>query len=216
MKRKILNYTIRIISRIFTILYKVYGKIFISLYKSRMRFCGTSVILSIKNSTFAGLENFSIGNNTYIPQGATFYSTEANLVIGDNVMFGPNPTIITGDHRMDVVGTPMNKVHDKLPENDKDVIIEDEVWCGANVTILKGVTIGRGSIVAACALVNKSFPPYSIVAGIPARFVKFRFTVDEILRHEEKIYTEGKRLSREYLNAVSQQYTSKTGGGKNN
>lgn len=49
--------------------------------------------------------------------------------------------------------------HEKLPENDAPVIIEDEVWCGANVTILKGVTIGRGSVVAAGAIVTKSCPP---------------------------------------------------------
>lgn len=91
-----------------------------------------------------------------------FYSTEAPLTIVKKVIFGSNPTIITGDHRIDFVGTFIMDSHLKLPENDAPVVIEDDVWCGANVTILKGVIIGRGSVVAAGAVVTKSCPPYSI------------------------------------------------------
>ena len=66
----------------------------------------------------------------------------------------------------------------------KMLVIEDDVWCGANVTILKGVTIGRGSVVAAGAIVTKSFPPYSIIGGVPAKLIKMRFSPEEIERHE--------------------------------
>lgn len=62
--------------------------------------------------------------------------------------------------------------------------IEQDVWCGANVTILKGVTIGKGSIVAAGSVVTKSCPPYSIIAGVPARVLKKRFSDEEIKEHE--------------------------------
>ena len=79
-------------------------------------------------------------------------------------------------------------VKEKLPENDAPIVIEDDVWCGANVTILKGVTIGRGSIVAAGAVVTTSFPPYSIIGGVPAKFLKKRFTEDEIRDHERILY----------------------------
>ena len=58
---------------------------------------------------------------------------------------------------------------------DQPVVIEEEVWCGANVTILKGVTIGRGSVVAAGAVVTKSCPPYSIIGGVPAKVLRKRF-----------------------------------------
>lgn len=74
--------------------------------------------------------------------------------------------------------------NDKLPENDAAVVIEDDVWTGANVTILKGVTIGRGSVVAAGAVVTKSWPPYSIIGGVPANVLKMRFTPAEIEKHE--------------------------------
>ena len=104
-------------------------------------------------------------------------------------MFGPGVTIITGDHRTDMIGRYMKTVGDneKLPENDKDVIIENDVWVGANVTILKGVEIGEGSIVAAGSVVTKSVPPYSIVGGVPARVIKARFTPEQIEQHKEYI-----------------------------
>lgn len=76
---------------------------------------------------------------------------------------------------------------EKLPENDAPVVIEDDVWTCANVTILKGVTIGRGSIIAADAVVTKSFPPYSIIDGVPAKVLKMRFSEEEIEEHEEKL-----------------------------
>ena len=102
------------------------------------------------------------------------------------MIFGPHPTIITGDHRTDIIGKYIIDVtvSEKLQENDAPVVIEDDVWCGANVTILKGVTIGRGSIVAAGAVVTQSFPPYSIIGGVPAKLLKQRFTSQEIEEHE--------------------------------
>lgn len=80
--------------------------------------------------------------------------------------------------------TDKDKNEEGVNNYDAPVVIEDDVWCGANVTILKGVTIGRGSVVAAGAVVTKSFPPYSIIGGVPARLLKMRFTPEEIEEHE--------------------------------
>lgn len=125
----------------------------------------------------------SIGNR------ASFIASIANIYIGNYVMFGPNVTIRGGNHRTDLVGRYMITVKDveKLPENDKDVIIEDDVWVGCNVTILKGVIISKGTIVAAGSVVTKSFPPYSIIGGNPAKLIKMRFSEEEIKEHNNII-----------------------------
>lgn len=134
-----------------------------------------------------------------LPRGTTIFCTEAPLTIGNHVIFGPNPTIITGDHRMDVVGRFLADVHEKRPGNDLPVTIGDDVWVGANVTILKGVTIERDSVVAAGAVVTRSCPPYAVIGGVPARVLKYRFSIDQVLRHEAALYPTPERLSREQL-----------------
>lgn len=171
-------------------------------YKRKMKSCGKNVSLHPSTSVYFGLENLSLGNNVSIPRFAHIFCTDAPLTIGNNVIFGPAPTIVTGDHRIDVIGKPIFLSYDKLPENDSPVIIEDDVWIGAHVTILKGVTIGRGSVVAAGGIVNKSTPPYSISGGVPARVIKFRFTVEEILEHERILYPEHERYPREQLEKI--------------
>ena len=132
-------------------------------------------------------------------QRNNIYCTKAPLTIGNKVIFGPNPTIITGDHRINVIGKFIIDSCEKLAESDAPVIIEDDVWTGANITILKGVTIGRGSIIAAGSVVTKSCPPYSIIGGVPARILKFRFTIDEIIAHEKILYDKTTRLTKELL-----------------
>lgn len=160
-------------------------------YKKCMKCCGKNVSIRPISSDIKGLENLSIGDCTVIPKRSTIYCTRAELRIGRKVIFGPCPTIITGDHRIDIVGKYIADLtdSDKLPEQDSPVVIEDDVWCGANVTILKGVTIGRGSVVAAGSVVTKSCPPYSIVGGVPAKVLKMRFTIEEIIEHEKSLYS---------------------------
>ena len=170
--------------------------------KRKMKVCGKNVSLHPSTSVYFGLENLSLGNNVSIPRFSHIFCTEAPLIIGNNVIFGPAPTIVTGDHRIDVIGKPIFSSYDKLPENDAPVIIEDDVWVGAHVTILKGVTIGRGSVVAAGSVVNKQTPPYSISGGVPAKTIKFRFTIEEILEHERILYPEHERYTREELEKI--------------
>lgn len=135
--------------------------------------------------SFLGIGNISVGDHVYFGADTRVLTTQAQLKIGNYVMFGPGVTVVTGDHRIDVVGKYMTQLTetDKLPENDQDVVIEDDVWIGANATILKGVTIGRGSVIAAGSLVTRSCPPYSIVGGVPAKVLKSRFTPEQITQH---------------------------------
>ena len=77
----------------------------------------------------------------------------------------------------------MYDVHTKLAENDLPIVIENDVWIGANVIILKGVTIVEGSVVAAGSIVTKSCSSYSILVGIPAKTMKQRFSEKDLKKH---------------------------------
>ena len=77
------------------------------------------------------------------------------------------------------------------------------------MTLLSGVHIGRGAIVAAGAVVSKDVPPYSIVGGIPARIIKFRWTIEEILEHEHILYPEEERLAKYELIEIFQKHNDK-------
>lgn len=89
---------------------------------------------------------------------------------------------------------------------DKPVVIEKDVWIGSRVTILMGVTVGRGSTIAAGAVVTKDVPPYSIVGGIPAKVLKFNWTIEQFLEHESLLYPENERISQKDLEMIFQQY----------
>lgn len=135
----------------------------------------------------SGIQNMSFGDDVSIGPNCVFYSTHAELKIGRGVMFAPNVIISAGGHRTDVVGEYMRYLSDddKLPENDKDIVIEDDCWIGAGAIILKGVTIGRGSIIHAGAVVTRDVKPYTIYFS--RDFSKPRFTEEQILEHEAKI-----------------------------
>lgn len=137
----------------------------------------------------AGVDNIVAEAPINIGVNSTLYTTNAKLIIKKHFISGPNLTIITGDHHY-VIGKYLDSVkeEEKIPENDQDVIIEEDVWCGANVTILKGVTIGKGSIIAAGAVVTKSVLPYSVVGGIPAKVIKAKWTPKQIIEHERLLY----------------------------
>lgn len=133
--------------------------------------CGENVMLG-RRSEVTGAENIYIGHDVYLGPGATLLTTRAEIHIGDYVMSGPNLTVITGDHRTDILDRPMMMLtdEDKLPENDQDVVIGDDVWMGSGVTILKGVHVADHCVIAAGAVVTKDVgPDYSIWGGCPAR-----------------------------------------------
>ena len=150
--------------------------------------CGTAVRVG-RGCSFSGIENVSVGDHSSLGAGTRILTTRAKVSVGHHVMFGPGVTVVSGDHRTDVIGKYMAEItdDDKRPENDRDVVIGDDVWVGANVTVLKGVTIGRGAVIAAGALVTRDVPPYAIVGGVPAKVIKMRFSPEEIEAHEKTV-----------------------------
>lgn len=129
--------------------------------------CGENVTLG-RRSEISGAGNIYIGHDVYLGLGATLLTTRAKIRIGNYVMSGPNLTVVTGDHRTDIVDRPMMELtdKDKLPDNDQDVVIGNDVWMGSGVTILKGVHISDHCVIAAGAVVTKDVEPeFSIWGG---------------------------------------------------
>ncbi len=131
-----------------------------------------------------GEDNIHIPESSGIGEGSCLYTTRAKIRFGVHVITGPNLTIITGDHQYfpcRYLDTIMDD--EKTPKADQDVIVDDDVWIGANVTILKGVHIGRSAIVAAGAVVVKDVPEFAIVGGVPAKVLKLKWDDKTRERH---------------------------------
>lgn len=109
------------------------------------------------------------GEYSYIGAGSVIYP---GVSIGKYSMLAPNVQIIGGDHRFDKVGVPI--IFSGREELRKTFIGRD-VWIGSNSIIMTGVKIGDGCIVAAGSVVTKNIKPFSIVGGVPAKFLKPRF-----------------------------------------
>ena len=150
--------------------------------------CGRNVVLC-PGFKAIGWENIIIHNHVSIGDNAFFMTTNAKIEIHDHVMLVPGVTVITGGHRWDIIGRYMDTIteDEKRTEDDKDVIFMGDNWIGANSTILKGVVVGKGAIIAAGAVVTKNVPDYGIVAGVPAKVVKYRFDKEKIIVHEKMI-----------------------------
>ena len=109
-------------------------------------------------------KNIHLGKNVFINAGCSFQD-QGGIFIGNNVLIGHNVVMATLNHDID----PNKRQNmSALP-----IIIEDNVWIGANATILQGVKICKNSIVGACSLVNKDVPENVVVAGIPAKIIKY-------------------------------------------
>lgn len=153
------------------------------LVKGAFKSCGRNVHFSPLNSNFS-YSSITLGNDVYIGPHAMFRSIK-DIRIGNKVLFGPHVYIMGGDHNYREVGQYMFDVKKKREDDDLPVIIEDDTWIGCNVTILKGVTIGRGAIISAGSVVTKDVPRYAIAGGIPAKVLKYRFKDREIEEHEK-------------------------------
>lgn len=149
--------------------------------------------------------NIHVGDDVSLGWRPTLVAALSKIRIGSHVMFGPYVTIIAGGHNTTVPGLFMTDVHEKTGDEDLGVVIEDDVWVGAHAVILRGVKVGRGSIVGAGAVVTKSVPSYSIVVGNPAAVTGFRWDVETIIGHEASLYPPDKRLGREDLQQLQKE-----------
>ena len=129
---------------------------------------------------------FRLGRYSVIESGACINNAVGDVIIGDYTRIGLHNTIIgpvnIGHHVNLAQGITVTALNHNFEDSEKKideqgvcttpVVIEDDVWIGANAVILPGVRVGTHSVVAAGAVVTKEVPPHSIVAGIPAKIIK--------------------------------------------
>ena len=127
-----------------------------------------------------------MGNNVY----GNFYLTvvdDGNIYIGDNVMFGPNVTIATANHPI------LPELREKGLQYNKDVHIGKNVWIGAGVVIVPGITIGNDSVIGAGSVVVKDIPANVVAVGNPCRVLR------EISQHDREYFYRNERIDWENL-----------------
>lgn len=157
---------------------KAYWSSYLNLDKSKFRRIGRGAVFDTKDTLVIG-SNFVFGDNALLDNGDSF-----GCYIGNYVGIANGSYIRTGNHSMADVTVPIiDQGHTAKSITYKDacysVVIEDDVWIGAFAIILSGAHIGEGSVVSAGSVISSYVPPYSIVAGNPARVIANRKKIAE-------------------------------------
>lgn len=120
------------------------------------------------NVIFWGSGTISIGKNSSIGDNSIVHShINGGIYLGEEIIIGPGLNMIDSDHKYE---EPTLIRHQGM--NSKKIIIDDDVWVGSNVTILKGTILKKHSVVGACSLLNKEYPEKSVIVGIPGKVIK--------------------------------------------
>ena len=197
----------RMFFRLLNLTWKIWDRFWMYMRRPCFAEIGKDVIFHPLNSDF-DYTHISIGDHVYGGQNCRMWATQSHIYMAHHIVIAPNVSIIAGNHSMHLVGKFITdySLNDKRPEDDLPVYIDSDVWIGTNVAILNGVHVGRGCIIAAGCVVTQDVPPYSVVGGVPARFIKFKWSIDEIIEHESLLYPVEERLSREELANYFMQY----------
>ncbi len=146
-----------------------------------------------------GIENVYMYENSHIMGNALIITTKAKFIMKKNSAASEGLIVVSGNHPMVMGEWFLERGGDMDIQNAKDVIIEEDVGLGTRVTLLNGVVVGRGAIIGSGSVVRSLVPPYSIIAGNPAKVIGFRFTPKATIEHEKALYPENERLSLELL-----------------
>ncbi len=142
---------------------------------------------------------------TRLQPGVRVINDNGHCVVRKFSAVGAETLIVPGTH-LPTVGLPQYMSMQHINDNSTTIVIEEDCWVAARCILLSHCHIGRGAIVAAGSTVTKEVPPYAVVAGAPAKIIATRFTVDQILAHEESLYPAEERLSRSYLEELFSKY----------
>ena len=154
-------------------------------------------------------KNIFIDDHVTIGSNAILYATNAKIIIKKYFVSAYGLKISTGQHERRI-GRFLASISEKEKNHniglDKDVIINEDVWAGFDVTIMAGVEIGRGVTIAAGSVVTHSLPAYCVAGGVPAKVIKFYWSIEQILEHEKILYSEEDRLSELTLRDIFYKY----------
>lgn len=157
-------------------------------------------------------QNLYMYENTTIHAPARIMNPRSKFILKKGSGAAVGLLVIPGNH-LRLTNMSIENVTDEVKDKvlsdksyDKDVIVDEEVWMGANVTLLNGVHIGRGCSIGAGSVVRGNIPPYAVVVGNPCKVVGFVFTPEEIIEHEELIYPEEDRIPIETLQKNYKKY----------
>lgn len=134
------------------------------------------------NAAFSNPDRISAGRNLYLGARCHLWAgpSEGRIVIGDNVLFGPEVMVTAAGYRFND-GSPVTA----QAMDEADVVIGDDVWLGTRAIVLPGARIGTGAIVAAGAVVRDEIPAFAVAAGVPAKVVGHRHAPEETSRPAE-------------------------------
>ena len=124
--------------------------------------CGDNCYIELPFRANWGGHHVHFGNNVYVNFNGVFVD-DGHIYVDDNVLIGPNVTLVTAAHPIDP------DLRRKTYQFNKDIHIEENVWIGANVVVLPGVTIGKNSIIGAGSIVTRNIPSDVVAFGAPAR-----------------------------------------------
>lgn len=149
----------------------------------RPRFAGfgTGASFDPLSSTIAGYEHIHLGEGVFIGPHAHLTADDVEIVIGADTVIGPGFYAIAGDHRFDQPGVSFRSADHGV---NRPIRIGCNVWIGARVTVLKGVSIGDGAVIGAGSTVTGDIESCAVAVGTPARRVRWRFEGEDRAVHE--------------------------------
>lgn len=152
-----------------------------------------------------GPQNIYMYENTKV-ENSTISAVLSKFIMKKGSAAAEGLSVHTGNH-MQLIGRFYRSVTDEDKLNsgkvfDKDVVVEEDVWIGCNVTLLSGAHLGRSSVIAAGAVVTSDIPPYCIAGGVPAKPIKFKWNIEQIMEHELVLYPEEERFTKSELESI--------------
>ena len=153
-----------------------------------------------------GIENVYMYDRTHILSGALILAVGAKFIMKRNSGAAEGLTVVTNTHPAYVGEWFMEKGSNNDFIDARDIVVEEDVWIASNVTLLMGAHIGRGAVIGAGSVIRSKVPPYAMVIGNPAKIVGFKFTPEQVIKHESALYPIEERLPLEVIEMNYKKY----------